>query len=320
MCIDERVVLLAPNQDGNINVIYVNTPGGGTEFLEDEEIEQIIMTSNGTVRIDSHKLCGWGEFLFNQILNGEPDFNDGERNISQSKVNGVARIMNSILLAVDDQENVFLNKYQGSLEALGLMDSLGFINRARDYVIARARNEDPNDSELETLVLQAFVHGKTIKLATRFQNIHQRMLAKYEMLSSEEKEDSIMPPMVNRRLGITTNIDTLEEVSHSHIAKEAVINMTRDRVFTSRFQAEDSHPFFASVGSKKAYSLIKLIFEIMEGGHSDTRYDHHCIHIFFDDEQLKAEMKAELANLALDSRSILFHLIDKEVDPLPESK
>lgn len=328
-CVDERAIVSITDKDGNIDIIHINTPGGGTEFLEDEDIEHIIMKSNGTIRINSHKLCGWGEFVFDQILNGkQQDVVENGESGREKKLNGIMRVMASVMLAVDDSENVFFEKYKQELKELGVKGSLDFINRARQYVIAKSNKEQHSDPDhrLEALVLQAFAHGKTIKLATRFKNIHQKMLAEYEMLSLEEKEAAVKPPRVDEKLLVSTNIDTLEAAPHSHTAKNAVINMTGDRVITKRFQIDGEDAYFARVGTTKAFDLTQLLFNIMEGSHSETKEDLHTIHIFFDDEEIKAQMEAVLGRLLeekQDFRKIVFHMIDEEdieaASPLPRA-
>lgn len=328
-CVDERAIVSIADKDGNINIIHINTPGGGTEFLEDEDIEHIIMKSNGTIRINSHKLCGWGEFVFDQILNGkQQDVVENGESGREKKLNGIMRVMASVMLAVDDRENVFFEKYKQELEVLNLADPTQFINRARQYVIARSNKEQQSDPDhrFEALVLHAFAHGKTIKLATRFKSIHQKMLAEYEMLSPEEKEVAVKPPRVDERLLVSTNIDTLEAAPHSHTAKNAVINMTGDRVISKRFQIDGEDAYFARVGTTKAFDLTQLLFNIMEGSHSETNEDLHTIHIFFDDEEIKARMEEVLGKLLEekpDLRKIVFHMIDEEdieaASPLPKA-
>jgi hypothetical protein len=323
-CIDERAVVFNSNTEGDSNTIHINTPGGGTEFLEDGDIEQIIMKSNGTIRISSHMFCGWGEYVFNEILTKGEDA-ESEEELLANRLAGITRIISSIRLAVEDSERVFWSNYQDELEELSIVDSTDFTNRARQYLIARTMNKDFDDNGFVSLMHQAFIHGKTIKLATRFRNIHQQMQAKYEMIISENTENSQIPPNHGKRLNISTHIDTLEDAPHTHIANYAVINMTRDRVVKSRHQIRGTDPFFARVGPTKAPDLTELIFKIMEGDHSDTKDDVHTMHIFFDDETIKSEMEEKLKGLLdiKDTRRIVFHLIDEEAiqmaSPLPEA-
>ncbi len=328
-CIDERAVISVADRDGNINIIHINTPGGGTEFLEDEDIEQIILKSNGTIRINSHKLCGWGEYVFNEILNGTAQqLTERGESEGHNKLNGVLRIMASIKLAIDDGKDVFWKMYEQEIGELGI-DKEDFINKAREYVLRKARNEESNHDEhkFEVLVQQAFVHGKTIKLATRFDKIHEKMVIRYKNFPEEGKGDVTIPPKLEGRLQISTGIDTLENAPHSHVANDAIVNMTKGFVLTSRFQIKGKDAFFARVGTNKAYSLVDLILRIMEGDHSDTKDDLHTIHIFFDDETVAAQMEEELSKLLdgpyKDRRKIVIHLVGpediKDASPLPKA-
>lgn len=317
-CIDERAVV--PSGVDVENTVHINTPGGGMEFLSDEEIREIIMASNGVININSHRFCGWGEYIFNKILIGDEQFSD----VGSNEQNGILRIMASIKLSIDDGKDTFWRKYGQELESLGVVDKESFINEAREYVMRKFKGEDDDHSkdEIGVLVQQAFVHGKAIKLATRFDKVHEEMVLKYE---GSSKGDENIPPRRNGRLQITTYIDTLEDAPHAHIANHAIVNMTKDRVFTSRFQVEGQNAFFSRVSPEKASLLTGLLFQIMEGDHSDTKDDLHEIHIFFDDKILMEQMETELRLLleGVDTRRISFYFAGEDVGeyhpPLPET-
>lgn len=186
----------------------------------------------------------------------------------------------------------------------------------------RGEDDDPSKDEIGVLVQQAFVHGKAIKLATRFDKVHEAMVLECGGVY-EGNENT--PPRREGRLQITTDIDTLENAPHTHIANHAVVNMTGDRVFTSRFQVGEQNAFFARVSPEKASLLTELTFQIMEGDHSDTKDDLHEIHIFFDDKIVMNQMKKELESLleVADTRRISFYFVGEDVgeypSPLPEA-
>jgi len=317
-CIDERAVFLS-NIDVE-DIVHINTPGGGMEFLSDQDIRVVIMASNGVININSHRFCGWGEYIFNKILTGDEQFSDGGDN----EQNGILRIMASIKLAIDDGKGVFWRKYEQELKSLGVVDKESFIHEAREYVMRKSRGEDddPSKDGIGTMVQQAFVHGKAIKLATRFDKVHEAMVLECEGVY-EGNENT--PPRREGRLQITTDIDTLENAPHAHIANHAVVNMTGDRVITSRFQVGEQNAFFSRVSPEKAFLLTELIFQIMEGDHSDTKDDLHEIHVFFDDEIVMNQMKGELESLlkGADTRRISFYFVGEDVGeyphPLPEA-
>lgn len=325
-CIDERanrVTVDFGTNEGGIETIQINTPGGGTEFLEDEDIEQIIMKSNGTIRISSHMFCGWGEYVFNEILNngGETEGSDEEK--IKNKALGIGRIISSITLAVEDPNEVFWGKYGEELEKFDIYNPSEFINIASDYLVARSMNRDVENPSYLPLIHQAFVHGKTIKLATRFRNIHQIMKATYDLTPQSDRKISDTPPRLRNVLNISTHIDTLEEAPHVHIADAAVINMTSDRVITSRFQIENKDTFFARVKFNKAKSLIDLIFKIMEGDHSDTREKMHTTYVFCDVkdkeeiQKLLDEITGENPKRSFEVMAMSENEIGAQNDPLP---
>lgn len=323
-CIDERAVISVRDIKGNLDIVHINTPGGGTEFLEDEDIDQIIMLSNGNIKINSHLFCGWGEYIFNQILNGDESNEERQSN----KSNGITRIMNSVKLALDDSHDVFWKSYLEDFEGMGI-GKTDLMNQARRYVSKVANNEnlDDQDNKIKDLVLQAFVHGKTIKLATRFEQSHEKLINDYNELKriKGENEKVIEPPLLNGRLNIVTYIDTLENAPHQHIADSAIINMTRDKVFTSRFPVGGKDAFFARVGFNKSNALIDLIFKIMEGDHSDSKDLDHNIYVCCDEaDKLTVENLIKgIAEVNSSRKVIVIGLSEEELnrqqDPLPPS-
>lgn len=324
-CIDERAVISVRDIEGNLDIVHINTPGGGTEFLEDEDIEQIIMLSNGEIKINSHLFCGWGEYIFNQILNG----NESNKDSTSNKSTGITRIMNSIRLALDDPKDVFWQSYLKEFEELGL-GKTDLLNKARNYVskVAHSQNLDDQDNMIKDLVHQAFVHGKTIKLATRFEQIHEKLINDYNELKLIKGGDENItePPQLNKRLNIVTYIDTLQNAPHQHIADSAIINMTRDRVFTSRFPVEGKDAFFARVGFNKSNPLIDLIFKIMEGDHSDSKDLDHNIYVCCDeaDKDTIENLIKGIADVNSSRKIIIIGLskedLNGEHDPLPPSQ
>lgn len=310
-------------KEEDMNIIRINTLAGGTEFLEDSDIRDIILMSNGNITINSHRLCGWGEVIFEEIL-------------KTGKVDGYNRINKSIGIALQE-DDTFRNAYKEDFDSLGL-STRDFLKMANKYVNARfwaleddMQNEKEasvgkvdldelfglggeNSKRLEELILQAFVHGKTLKLRSRFHEMYQKMINVNEVVEN-------LPDHLN----VVTVIDKLEEASSRHTGRHGVINMTQDRVVTSRFPVNGSDAYFARVGTLKAFDLTNLLFNIMEGSHSETQDDQHIIHIFFDDEASMNDMENRLKGLTEDNetRRIVFHLINEEeiqkASPLPSA-
>lgn len=326
-CIDERVTLTTSGKDGSVYLIHINTPGGGTEFLTNEEIDQIILMSNGKIRINSHKFCGWGAYVSNEMLEEDRQIDAGDIKATIEDVpKGMHRIMNSIKLGVDD---VFLDKYSKELGELGF-DRNTFINVARDFILKKSRGNEIDEhtgKTLDMLTQQAFVHGKNIKVATRFEERHELLVINYNKLPPEDREKVIEPPALTGGLEITNDIDTLEEAPHSHTANHAVINITKGRVMIRRFQIEGENAFFSRVSLAKALELMELTYGIMEGDHSDHPDDDHTLHIILDDEEDLQILKKMFEHFGFPgdkiTRKIVFYLItDGDIEnfsPLPQA-
>ena len=164
-------------------------------------------------------------------------------------------------------------------------------------------------------------------MATRFEHIHEKLINDYneQRKRSGEDENIIVPPQLNGRLNVVTQIDTLEDAPHKHIADSAIINMTRDKVFTSRFPVGGKDAFFARVGFNKSNALIDLIFKIMEGDHSDSKDLDHNIYVCCDEaDKLTVENLIKgIAEVNSSRKVIVIGLSEEELnrqqDPLPPS-
>lgn len=321
ICIDERAKIL----DGEGNVIF-NFPGGGFEYVSDEDIDKVLRTSDGKIVLIAHNLCGWGQITFKDlIINSENNegrqrvtraiwaaindkgFQDAEKNKKDSlSPDGIEDVIKDTDENVDDLSPDEISAFVEAEHKLLHLDRKNYADGSlEDFGF---------DSKAEELYLKAFAYGEMLFLK-------ERILAR----ARENYKD--------REFTIEVKLDNLEGEPHTHIANDAIINLTQ-RVFLERPEIKNNKVFVADINidrdnqdlASRYARMVRvstLMFAIMEGDHSDTRAENHTINIFCKEEdKVEIEELIEKITQNNENRKIqIFTLTEEELkrqnDPLP---
>ena len=286
LCVDERASTCGKQIDESDEaLIYLNLPGAGIEFISDDDILRMITRSNGVVDIYAHRFCGWGVLKFNEFLRSEDE--------EAGEYSGHVRVLNLIEEAIYDPKFQEQYNIQGGEED-GIMEEAAlFID---NHYLKGGVHDLSIDHEWEEFFQRAFVYGEALDLQRRIE-------AYYSVV-----KDSGYP--CPQELVVSVLIDPLEGPPHKHIANAAVANCT-GRSITSRFQVDGADAFFADVNDGNILQVLGLIFQIMEGDHSDTSETHHKAYVFCEGQEQLQYLQEVLQDLTGITRDIFLYLVEE---------
>lgn len=298
ICIDERARAVDREDD-----VLVNFPGGGFEYMSLEDIDKIIDSSNGQITLFAHDLCGWGSITFQDLL------------VNTTNFEGRQRVAHSIVRAL--QDNYYITTEGYDYNDSTNEEAVLFVEAEHKRLLSEHKLKiddfgyNPQD---EAFYLKAFAFGELLTLRER---IIERAAERFS----------------DKEFKVNVRLDNLEEQPHNHIANDAIVNST-SRVFIDRPQLNGKDVFVADINISKEQTtedakydrmnrVVSLIFQIMEGDHSDTSDSIHGTFILCSETD-KTEIDELIESIIggnLRRKIITIGLSEEEIngqkDPLP---
>jgi hypothetical protein len=258
-CIDERAAAQTI-LTGRIR-IELNFPGGGFDYLKENEIQNILKQAKGLVVLDPHRSCGWGKIRQNYYVNLKQEL----------KVNGAIYkdgleyikflVKNAFL------SNNFLNSVLRSSKLQKYYNFRSDFDNAFNIAFAKPGKLTIKDEVHGELIDLAFAYSKLEELKTLFEN-------EAEKIGMTSKDIRLNPDMLFDQPGY-------------HVAAGAVLNLTQ-RKLVKRFSFENVYEeaFFADLDIDRVTSVFDLIVSILEGDHSATKGTEHDVFVVCNKSQL----------------------------------